>query len=466
VVETAVLFLVAVLVMRTWLLEGLFLPLVVPGGSMAETLLGVHRSVVCEDCGHRFVCGSDIEPVAARAVCPNCGYWKNDLEGLPDVAGDRLLMHKSIFRVRPPRRWEVVVLRDPARADRRLVKRVVGLPGESIRIRRGDVYVNGEIQRKPLWLQRATAVLVYDADRPPRLDRTLPDRWQGERPDTPWGSVDGRFAHPAAGPTNAGQANGQTDDGPIDWLHYGHWHRVPGSSGQAEPAPITDICGYNPLRPRRVEETNIVGDLLLSLRVVKTFGRGRLVLRANDGREEFWVWIDPGQERFEVTRGGKPIPEAAGRLPGRRDGLTVELSLFDRQLLVAIDGRTVVTYPYDSPDGPPRSPPSRPLSIGSQGLGVEIRHVRVVRDIYYTHPVGREGRWALDRPVRLGAGEYFVLGDNSPISRDSRTWPAGPVVHAKLLVGKPLIVHFPAHCVKLGRWHFQVPDPAGIRYIR
>ena len=51
-------------------------------------------------------------------------------------------------------------------------------------------------------------------------------------------------------------------------------------------------------------------------------------------------------------------------------------------------------------------------------------------------------------------------------AQDSRTWPEGTAVPAKLLVGKPLIVHFPARHVELGGWSFQVPDPTKIRYIR
>ena len=42
------------------------------------------------------------------------------------------------------------------------MKRVVGLPGETIEIRGGDVYVNGAIARKSLAQQREMAVLVHD----------------------------------------------------------------------------------------------------------------------------------------------------------------------------------------------------------------------------------------------------------------------------------------------------------------
>ena len=41
--------------------------------------------------------------------------------------------------------------------------------------------------------------------------------------------------------------------------------------------------------------------------------------------------------------------------------------------------------------------------------------------------------------MQLAAGEYYVRGDNSPVSEDSRTWPEPGTADAKLLVGKPLV---------------------------
>ena len=143
----------------------------------------------------------------------------------------------------------------------------------------------------------------------------------------------------------------------------------------------------------------------------------------------------------------------------------VEVSLVDQQFLLAFDGRTVVAWPYDRPEPPPL-PPSCPLAIGAQGMEVTVRDLRVYRDVYYTHPIGPPGHRRGGRPVRLAADEYFVLGDNSPISEDSRTWPERGAVDAKLLVGKPLVA-IPSVPLSLwGRWHFQVPNPAGIRYIQ
>ena len=55
------------------------------------------------------------------------------------TSGDRLLVR----RWRSPRRWDAVVLRSPTDANRLIVKRVVGLPGETITLRGGRVVVEG-----------------------------------------------------------------------------------------------------------------------------------------------------------------------------------------------------------------------------------------------------------------------------------------------------------------------------------
>jgi len=57
---------------------------------------------------------------------------------------DRILVHKFIYWLRPPRRQEIVVFTSPeSPADRpvAVVKRLIGLPGETVRIRRGRVMI-------------------------------------------------------------------------------------------------------------------------------------------------------------------------------------------------------------------------------------------------------------------------------------------------------------------------------------
>jgi len=57
---------------------------------------------------------------------------------------DRVLVTKFIYRLRDPVRGDVVVLRYPRNTHRNYIKRVVGLPGEKIQIKKGVLYANGE----------------------------------------------------------------------------------------------------------------------------------------------------------------------------------------------------------------------------------------------------------------------------------------------------------------------------------
>jgi signal peptidase I len=66
--------------------------------------------------------------------------------------GERLLGNKLAV-VRGVRRGDVVVFRPPHKPDTAFVKRVVGLPGETVEIRNSRVYVNNRLLLEP-YLQR------------------------------------------------------------------------------------------------------------------------------------------------------------------------------------------------------------------------------------------------------------------------------------------------------------------------
>lgn len=58
--------------------------------------------------------------------------------------GDRLLINKFYFLVNSPQREDVITFEDPKEKGRYLVKRVVGIPGDTVEIRDSVLYVNGE----------------------------------------------------------------------------------------------------------------------------------------------------------------------------------------------------------------------------------------------------------------------------------------------------------------------------------
>jgi signal peptidase I len=67
----------------------------------------------------------------------------------------RLVVEKLSYHLHEPRRGDVVVLRLPERGPELLIKRVVGLPGETIEIRSGHVTIDGTVLTEP-YLSRST----------------------------------------------------------------------------------------------------------------------------------------------------------------------------------------------------------------------------------------------------------------------------------------------------------------------
>ena len=205
------------------------------------------------------------------------------------------------------------------------VKRIVGLPGETVEVRGGDVYIDGQIARKTLAQQRAMAILVHDSL---YRDPKLPPRWQSDESDSAWHPTDD-------GGWNFRQ-NTKDATSPADWLTYVHCRRKTGSPETIEEIPIRDDDPYNPGTSRRL---NDVTDLML-VASLQVSGSGSLWLRANDGREEFQLEIQPSTGRVVLQRDGKEAQTA--QLTARLLDRSVELvlSTFDQRFLLAIDGRS------------------------------------------------------------------------------------------------------------------------------
>jgi len=61
----------------------------------------------------------------------------------------RLVVEKISYRLHGPRRGDIVVIKLPQMGGELLIKRVIGLPGERIEIRQGQVYINGQPLDEP-----------------------------------------------------------------------------------------------------------------------------------------------------------------------------------------------------------------------------------------------------------------------------------------------------------------------------
>ena len=59
--------------------------------------------------------------------------------------GEFVLVNKLAYRLGSPARGDIIVFRSTTVADLDLVKRVIGLPGDKVEVRNGEVILNGQV---------------------------------------------------------------------------------------------------------------------------------------------------------------------------------------------------------------------------------------------------------------------------------------------------------------------------------
>jgi signal peptidase I len=95
------------------------------------------------------------------------------VEGLSMFAtlddNDYLIANKIDYRLHPPQRGDIVILRPPTNNSTDFIKRIIALPGERLLIRDGVVYINGHKLDEPY----------------------LPEAWTQDNSPPPWSSGDG-----------------------------------------------------------------------------------------------------------------------------------------------------------------------------------------------------------------------------------------------------------------------------------
>lgn len=146
-----------VLVLRPFVFEAF----VIPTNAMAPTLLGKHQEGICPECGKRNY-ASAAHPRLAESdeprpmICDNFHVTEGTVHDKTVLPGDRILAAKFLT----PRRWDIIVFQVPANPKILYVKRLVGLPGETIEIRDGAVWANGN----KLTLPDGLSGLEYESD--------------------------------------------------------------------------------------------------------------------------------------------------------------------------------------------------------------------------------------------------------------------------------------------------------------
>ncbi len=230
---------------------------VIPTGSMAPTLMGRHKDVKCQICGYPYQVSASEEVTRegefktyndqiAACTCPMCGYTMQ-IDGRnpqPSYSGDRIIVNKFSYQFEDPKRWDVIVFYYPEGARDNYIKRLAGLPNETLRIRFGDVWIRDDksragendgreefhIARKPPDKLLAMLQTVFDNDYMPAMAKSgCPVRWQSD--PVAGGSVGAWTSDDNASYHIDGQAEGEV------WLRYRHlvpsfphWQTVSGGA--------------------------------------------------------------------------------------------------------------------------------------------------------------------------------------------------------------------------------------------
>ncbi|MHC4775095.1 MAG: S26 family signal peptidase [Planctomycetota bacterium] len=492
---------------------------VIPTGSMAPTLMGEHLLLHSDQTGSTYPVDAKGYKRASAVYDPmlGSGYPLNAAHVRSQQRtrmGDRILVLKSLYPFAEPDRFDVVVFKNPTDPDgdaENYIKRLIGLPNEAVWLVDGDVFAGPaeepddhaayEIQRKPEHIQRAVWQPVHDSDFMPVNRERLTPRyavpWSGEH----WLTRDRRDYRCDTAETTT-----------LAW----------------DPAQIqlTDWTSYNMfalIRTGRAFEDRNISDLRVCADIVADQPGLSVTLELEAREHVFQFTIAEGRAVTRFRPVAKPggwiaeqSAEVAAPAPGRV--YSVEFWHADQALTVFVNGRpagppleydwrprqriehsfseTFENWTQMSPVIQPTEPTLRWTFAGSP---LELHRVRVDRDLYYradtltaqavrnSTPPGQEETVRPqtpaygthpDKPAVLGPDHFFMLGDNSPASSDSRLWgnphpfvteqiDGSPfLVHRKLLLGKAWVVYFPALYPLTANGRGVVPDFGRLRFIR
>ncbi len=96
--------------------------------------------------------------------------------------GDRILVARFLYHFTSPSRGDIVVFKYPLDTHVVFVKRLIGLPGDTLSLRSGSVYVNGVRQREPYVARQPDGSPVPTVPAAPIAGSTLSQPWSLNQP--------------------------------------------------------------------------------------------------------------------------------------------------------------------------------------------------------------------------------------------------------------------------------------------
>lgn len=431
--EAIVVAVILALIIRHFVMEAF----VIPTGSMAPTLLGDHFEVECASCGYEFALGKSegeltraTDSLIKGSVCPLCKHNATQTFVPKDVVGGhKILVNKFIYALRPPERYEVVVFKKPDAPHRNYIKRLVGLPGETLRISNGDLFTvadgRAERARRPDHVQDAIWIPVHDSAYARSPDAPRPPWWQTE------GEGNGAWSFGREGqPDLDGDYMTCTPRGEgAAWLRYLPTIRTSyayAGSAHTSGEPISDLRARVRVTPQDQAEVRI------GIRETY-YGQGARQLRLVSAR--FPAKAGTGEFAIEVDGQVQATLSASALVPGRAYDLA--LAYADDRARLLVDGKTVLAW--DDPAGPEDTAEGEVLLSSSKAPAL-FEHTKIDRDIYYVRGVQTSEFDPSRGDVTIPPNSYFCMGDHSPNSLDSRSWG---FVHEGYMIGRAFMIFWP-----------------------
>jgi signal peptidase I len=376
-----------------------------------------------------------------------------------ETHGDRILVSKFEFDLHPPEQFDIVVFKidehrigywrpsdtsqDPTARHRpngtierdgsanyiNYVKRLVALPGQTLQVKNGDLFIDGTVCRKPRNVEDALLVPVTNDKILKQNKHALLDRWT----------------------SNSSEAVGMNGD----------VLRLNGTLAAQECSLSYDryvqdrvATDAETTRAREARgRLNIVGDLRIAFRFTHKNGTGRIVARLREDGVRYGFYLPSGGpgERARLLINGREVARSEKPVDLGEGEHEFEASNIDSRLTLRVDGRELIVYEDQEPARtvankvPVTKPHASGVQFGAISCDLAVRDVRLWRDIYYTSDPSHQS-FAVAKPLTLGNDEYFMMGDNSSNSFDGRNWG---VVKQSSLIGEAFFVFWP-----IPRWKF------------
>lgn len=350
---------------------------------------------------------------------------------------DRILVDKMLQLIRDPKRWDITVFKYPLQKNQNYVKRIGGMPGDRLTIEGGNVYqvVDGadgkrtfRIERKPLDLQEGMWKNVHPARQLMRAESKSLDGALGCSPKSAFSESEG--ALDVAVDTRAFvYFRDDTDGGMIDRVWDGYpeavMRAIREKSTLDQPQEIvTDVR----LTAALTAEAG-VGEIAFEIEVKRpNFDTWTYALVCKAGKGQLLVRKDTqvlgSSPEFDLALTAGAATEVAfahvdDELVAWRDG--TELQRFDSSAW-ACRGGCILPMSPGTAGSPARlqTPANQKVipQIVMKGKGkVRLADLRIDRDQHYTRSTAPE-------IIEVPEGHYYMLGDNTLQSIDSRGWTA------------------------------------------